>query len=223
MANTRQSLSQPDIQWGSEQLPPGAKEKLNRLTQSVRALITEMQRVQQLLAGGTTGQVLEKTGTADYQGAWANAGSVAVTGAENVGSGAGLFEGLDGTLLQFKSLIQGANIHLTVSGTSITISATGGGGGGAGTVTSVGIDSDDLVVTGSPIEDSGSIELEIGPNKVTYPKMQQTSADSVVLGRRTGEGLGQIEELTAADLLAILALPAASTGYPGQLGYAGIV
>lgn len=202
-SKTRQSLAQPDLQFGNEPIPASMREKLDRLTQSVRAVVAELQKVQQAMAGGSTGQVLEKTGGGDYEAAWEDAPGGTVTGAANLGAGAGLFKSLDAGVLGFKTLIAGTNITFSVAAETITIVATGGGEG-AGTVTSVGINSADLQVTGSPVTVSGSIELEILPQAVTYPKMQLTAADAVILGRGFGEGAGQLEEQTLSQVLDFL-------------------
>jgi hypothetical protein len=53
-----------------------------------------------------------------------------ITGALNVGTGQGVFAGILGSDLEFKSLKQGSGILLTPSATEILIQATGGGGGG---------------------------------------------------------------------------------------------
>lgn len=50
----------------------------------------------------------------------------------------------------------------------------------AGTVTSVGVSSTDLSVSGSPITTSGSITLNVNTNAITYAKFQQVAALSVV-------------------------------------------
>jgi hypothetical protein len=51
-------------------------------------------------------------------------GGEANTGA-NIGSGSGVFSSKSGVTLQFKSLVAGAGVNLTPSGTEIEISATG--------------------------------------------------------------------------------------------------
>jgi len=56
-------------------------------------------------------------------------GGGAINGAENLPGDEGLFSGVSGDLLQFKSLTAGANITLTPSGDNVTIAATGSGGG----------------------------------------------------------------------------------------------
>lgn len=212
MALKRQSIGFPDIRFEDE--------RLNRVMQFLRGAAAEIQALQQMLRAGNRGQVLEKNSGRDYDVSWADLAGT-VSGAENIGPGAGLFKALTGGTLEFKTLIQGDNIVLTVHDDSITISATPSGGG-SGTVTSVGIASDDLDVVGTPVTTDGVITLTIKDNVITYARMQQTSADSVVLGRKAGDGPGDVEELGAADLLTILGLPS-SSGYPPQLAYSGIV
>jgi hypothetical protein len=217
-SKTRQSLAQPDLQFGSEQLPASVRQKLDRLTQSVRAVVAELQKVQQAMAGGSTGEVLEKTGAGDYEAAWGAAATGTITGAENIGPGKGLVAGVTAAgLIEIKTLVAGAHVTLVPDGDSITI-VVDAGDTGIGTVTSVGIDSADLDVTGSPVTTAGSITLTIKDRAVTYAKMQDTTQDSIVVGRRVLEGAGELEELTAADLRAIMG----QAGYPSQLGYAGI-
>lgn len=63
---TRQSLALS--------VPQFKDEPTNRLAQVVQALLSEAQRVQQLLAGGTAKEVLTKSSTADYDGTWGPAG-----------------------------------------------------------------------------------------------------------------------------------------------------
>lgn len=68
-------------------------------------------------------------------------------------------------------------------------------GSGSGTVSSVGISSTDLSVSGSPVTTSGSITLNINNDAVTYAKMQNVSATDKLLGR-FNSGAGDIEEIT---------------------------
>lgn len=213
MGIKRQSIGFPDLRFEDE--------RLNRLMQATRTMAAELQRLQQMLRAGTAGQVLEKSTGQDYDATWTDTGTGAITGAKNVGAGDGLFKGADGSVLEFKTLIQGDNIILTVSADAITISAVPTGGG-TGTVTSVGIASDALDVVGTPVTEAGVITLTIKDNAITYSNIQQTSQDSVVLGRKVGDGAGNVEELGQADLLALLGL-SISTGYPPQLAYSGIV
>lgn len=57
-------------------------------------------------------------------------GAGTVTGAANIGTGAGIYRDLTGGILNFYSLLAGANITLTPSAGGITIAASGSGGGG---------------------------------------------------------------------------------------------
>jgi hypothetical protein len=63
------------------------------------------------------------------------------------------------------SLTAGTGVVLSGSNGAVTISVAGGGGG-SGTVTSVGITSSQLVVTGSPIISSGNIGVNL-PNNLS--------------------------------------------------------
>lgn len=82
---------------------------------------------------------------------------------------------------------------LRCDGTNVE-AITPGAGVGSGTVTSVGVSSTDLSVSGSPVTSSGSITLNINNDAVTYAKMQNVSATSRLLGRVTS-GAGDVEEI----------------------------
>lgn len=96
----------------------------------------------------------------------------------------------------------GAYVHLTLgtnlSITGTTINASGGSGG-----LSDG-DYGDITVSGT------STVLTIDNDVVTYAKMQNVSATSRILGRITG-GAGDVEELTAANIMTILGITASAT------------
>lgn len=64
----------------------------------------------------------------DGTGQWSTPAGAGVTGAQNVGGGVGLFAGLTGTTLDFRSLVAGSGISITSNATTATISTTGGGG-----------------------------------------------------------------------------------------------
>jgi len=209
MALKRQAVGFPDLRFEDE--------RLNRLMQFLRAQAAEIQRLQQMLRAGTAGQVLEKATTTDYDAGWKDFVGGTITAGENVGGGAQVYQAVSGTLLAFRTLLEGDNVTIVQTDDAITISATIVGG--TGTVTSVEIASNDLAVTGGPITTDGVIELEIKDGAVTYAKMQSASADGVVIGRRAGDGAGVLEELSGTDLAAIVG----GSGYPRQLGYAGIV
>lgn len=199
---TRQSLAQPDLQFGNESgIPASARQKLDRLTQSVRAIMAEIQKIQQAMAGGTVGQVLEKNGPGDYAASWAAAPGGTVTGAENLGAGVGLFKSLSAGVLGFKTLIAGANITFSASANALTIAATSSGAG-TGTVTSVGINSADFDVIGSPITDHGSIELEIKANAVTNPKLAQMAP--ITVKGNPNPLAANAQDITVFDLTALL-------------------
>lgn len=118
MPKVRTSLASPDLQFKDPQL--------TRLMDFVRALAVEVQKVQQMTAGGTTDQVLVKTGGADYAAAWGEGGGGGtVTDGQNLGAGTGLFKDLEGSLLSFKSLVEGANVTISNDGESVTIASVG--------------------------------------------------------------------------------------------------
>ncbi|WP_395406351.1 hypothetical protein ACHMW6_06700 [Pseudoduganella sp. UC29_106] len=90
------------------------------------------------------------------------------------------------------TVTNGATAIVRCDGTNV-VAITGGSG--AGTVTSVGVTSTDLSVSGSPVTTSGNITLNIANNVVTYAKMQDVSATDKILGRSTA-GSGDVEEIT---------------------------
>lgn len=212
MALKRQAIGFPDIRFEDE--------RLNRVMQFLRGQAQEVLRMQQMLRAGTPGQLLEKATGTDYDAGWKDASSGTITGAENLGDGEPVFKAVTGTVLAFRTLVQGENVEITVVGDTLVISSVPVVG--AGTVTSVGLASNDLEIDGSPVVESGVITLTLKDHVVTYARIQQTSTDGVVLGRRVGEGPGDTEELDAADLITLLGL-ATSSGYPPQLAYSGIV
>lgn len=114
---TRQSLATPIPQFPED-------ERLARLAAVVQALLEELHRIQQLLAGGTAGQLLTKSAAADYAGAWRAAPAAGVVGAKNLGSGHIVWKDLASGLLEFKTLKAGLNITLTDTDTDITIAAS---------------------------------------------------------------------------------------------------
>ena len=99
-------------------------ERLARFASVVQALLDEVRRIQQLLAGGTVGQLLTKEAAADYQGAWRAAPPAGVTGAANLGTGHAVWKDLLAGVLEFRTLKAGLNITLTDTGTDITIAAS---------------------------------------------------------------------------------------------------
>ena len=84
----------------------------------------------------------------------------------NVTNGTGITANISGNTLTVTNsgvtnIIAGTNIVIDQANGNVTISSTGGGGGGGGTVTSVGISSSTLSVSGSPIVSSGNITLNL--------------------------------------------------------------
>lgn len=74
------------------------------------------------------------------------------------------------------NIIAGTNIVVDQSNGNVTISSTGGGNGGGGTVTSVGVLSTTLNVSGSPVVSAGNITLNLPTTGVvagsyTYPSV----------------------------------------------------
>lgn len=57
------------------------------------------------------------------------------TSAQNIGTGVGVYDSASGRVLNFRNILAGANVTVTLVGSDIVISSTGGGGGGS--VTSV--------------------------------------------------------------------------------------
>lgn len=69
------------------------------------------------------------------------------------------------------------------------------GGGGGGSVSSVGVASTDLSISGSPITTSGNITLNVANNAITYAKMQDVGGAKRLIGRGDS-GTGDPQELT---------------------------
>lgn len=72
-----------------------------------------------------------------------------------------------------------------------------------GTVTSVGVSSTDLSVSGSPVTTAGSITLNINTAAVTNAKLSDM-ADSTIKGRAVSAGTGVPTDLTATQAAAII-------------------
>jgi hypothetical protein len=209
----RKAVNFPDIQFTDP--------KLARLMEFLRGQANEIQRLQSMLAGGTSDQALIKKTTGDYDAAWADQTDGTITGAKNVGAGKPIFVDVETGLLVLRSLIPGDNITLVQGTDSITIAAADAPSGG-GTVTQVAIISNDLDVSGSPIETEGDIELEIKPAAVTYAKIQDTSADAVLIGRNIYAMPGSVMELTLSEALDMLVGGPATWGqvlFRGESGW----
>jgi hypothetical protein len=74
------------------------------------------------------------------------------------------------------SIVAGPGIAINQSNGAVTVTNTGGGGGGAGTVTRVGVLSNTLSVSGSPIITSGNIVIDL-PSDVTFDNVDSNSAN----------------------------------------------
>lgn len=68
-------VSRPKVRQLPTSVPQFPDQATNRLAQDVQTVIDEMRRMQQLLAGGTAGQMLTKSDSGDYDGGWGPAGS----------------------------------------------------------------------------------------------------------------------------------------------------
>ena len=75
------------------------------------------------------------------------------------------------------SIVEGSGISINQSNGAVTISATGSGGGGTGTVTRVGVTSNTLTITGSPITTSGNITVDI-PSNFSVSSLNVTTPNS---------------------------------------------
>ena len=78
------------------------------------------------------------------------------------------------------SIVAGTGICINSSNGAVTITATGGGGGGSGTVTRVGVCSNTLTVTGSPVTTSGNICVEL-PGNLCVSNVCATTLTSNIL------------------------------------------
>lgn len=84
------------------------------------------------------------------------------------------------------------------------------GGGGGGGLTSVGLTSTDLTVTGSPLIANGNITANIANDAVTFAKMQNISAASRLMGRGD-TGSGDPQEITIGSGLQIVGTTLSAT------------
>jgi len=75
------------------------------------------------------------------------------------------------------SIVAGSGVSINQSNGAVTISATGSGGGGTGTVTRVGVTSNTLTITGSPITTSGNITVDI-PSNFSVSSLNVTTPNS---------------------------------------------
>jgi hypothetical protein len=75
------------------------------------------------------------------------------------------------------SIVAGSGVSINQSNGAVTISATGSGGGGTGTVTRVGVTSNNLTITGSPITTSGNITVDL-PSNLSVSSLNVTTPNS---------------------------------------------
>ena len=142
------------------------------------------------------------------------------------------------------SLTAGSGITLSGSNGAVTISAAGGGGG-SGTVTSIGIISSQLVVTGSPIISSGNIGVNLPANlsitsNITaggrfignanglsnIPSANLTGVDgnvsNILYGNGTFASAGSATGATGPTGATGLTGPTGATGIAGPTGATGV-
>lgn len=113
-------------------------------------------------------------------------GSGGVSGAANIGSGSGIFSGLVSGILNFKSLVAGAGITLTPSGSTIAIAATGGGGGGS--IDVHGSASSPIAIGTSGLTPSSSMD-QIWFTASTGGSVTVTANPQIVAGTTVGQRL----------------------------------
>jgi hypothetical protein len=75
------------------------------------------------------------------------------------------------------SIVAGSGVSINQSTGAVTINATGGGGNGGGTVTRVGVTSNNLTITGSPITTSGNITVDL-PSNLSVGSLNVTTPNS---------------------------------------------
>jgi len=75
------------------------------------------------------------------------------------------------------SIVAGSGVSINQSNGAVTINATGSGGGGTGTVTRVGVTSNNLTITGSPITTSGNITVDL-PSNLSVSSLNVTTPNS---------------------------------------------
>lgn len=81
------------------------------------------------------------------------------------------------------SIVAGTGITINQSNGAVTINSTGGNGGG-GTVTRVAVNSNTLVVSGSPIVSSGTIEVDLPANLTTNVLTANVSNVASMIGNQ---------------------------------------
>jgi hypothetical protein len=83
--------------------------------------------VTQFYLDTVTGSVYEKTALTTWTLRTIGSGGGGISGGANLGAGEGVYAGVTGANINFKSLVAGSNISITSTGTEITIGAIGSG------------------------------------------------------------------------------------------------
>jgi hypothetical protein len=139
-------------------------------------------------------------------------GGGSINGAENLPGDEGIFAGVSGDNLQFKSLSAGANITLTPTGDTITIAATGSGGGTITGIADAGIGQGHLaagtsgadVLVKTIVQGSGVIVTENGTT-VTIAAEPVSGGLTTLANLPGGEGIYASTVGTVAQLKSIVA------------------
>lgn len=163
--------------------------------------------LQQVLNAGRVGDRMQITQSLEIPTtapAMINSGNVWVGAGTTAGGGGGL-----------ELTTIGSSGAATLIDNVLNIPVYTGGGGGGG-VTSVGVTSTDLSVSGSPITSSGSITLNINNGAVTFAKMQNLGPVSLV-GNSTA-GSATMERITIGSGLSLTSGVLSATGGGGGGG-----
>lgn len=95
------------------------------------------------------------------------------------------------------SIVAGTGIAVNQANGAVTITNTGGGnGGGGGTVTRVGVISNSLSISGSPVVSSGNIEIELPANITANVLTSNTAELSFINTRHVYVGTSNAQPLT---------------------------
>ena len=98
------------------------------------------------------------------------------------------------------SIVAGSGIAINQSNGAVTITNTGGGGsGGSGTVTRVGVLSNTLTVSGSPIISSGNITIELPANIVANSITANSANITIINSGQISMSTGNNAPLTVSS------------------------